>query len=198
MIVGIVLAAGRSRRMGRPKAFLEIGGETFLDRAISFLSAGGCDQVVVVGPGTLPHGSEIGRAAKAGGATFVTNPDPESEQVDSLRLALEVAADGAAAALVTPVDTPWSGPAVVSGMIEVFRRSGAPLVIPTYAGERGHPILIARRLFPLVRSRGLEEGIRSLIRSHEEELLELPVADSGVLLDIDTPRDYRKLLERDG
>jgi molybdenum cofactor cytidylyltransferase len=197
MIVGIVLAAGRSRRMGRPKAFLEIGTETFLERAIASLSGGGCDPVVVVtGPAELPEPALIARLARASGARTCSNPEPRSEQIDSLRAALRELPDGVLAAVVLPVDVPVSGPSAVSSVIGRFRDSAGSLIVPTFDGRRGHPILIAARLFPEILQEDLPEGVRSLIRSHESDLGEVPVDDPAVLLDVDTPWDYTEHLDR--
>ena len=198
MIVGIVLAAGRSLRMGRPKPFLEIGGETFLDRAISSLASGGCATVtVVVGPEDDPAAERIARAARSTGARVCVNPDPDSEQLDSLRAALQERPAGTSAAVVAPVDVPISGPGAVSSITRRFLESGAPLVVPTFRGRRGHPVLIGAELFQELLSEDLPEGVRSLIRSHEADLAEVPVDDPAVLLDVDTPWDYDQLLERE-
>lgn len=198
MIVGIVLAAGRSRRMGRPKALLKIGAETFLERAISTLSKGGCEPVLVVtGPEDLPEPASIARAARASGADVCVNPAPESEQIDSLRAALRALPHGTLAAVVLPVDVPISGTTAVSAVIGRFRDSAAPLVVPTFAGRRGHPILIGGDVFPEILLDDFPEGVRSLIRLHETELGEVPVEDPAVLLDVDTPWDYQELLDRE-
>lgn len=198
MIVGIVLAAGRSLRMGRPKALLKIGAETFLERAISTLSTGGCAPVLVVtGPEDLPEPASIARAARASGAEVCVNPAQDSEQIDSLRAALSALPHETLAAVVLPVDVPVSGSATVSAVIGRFTDSAAPLVVPTFAGHRGHPILIGGDLFPEILLGDLPEGVRSLIRLHETELGEVHVEDPAVLFDVDTPWDYEELLDRE-
>lgn len=197
MIIGIVLAAGRSRRMGRPKAFLEVEGETFLERAVSALRGGGCAGVIVVaGPETDPQQAAIARAAREFGATVAINGRSESEQLDSVRAALRVADLGIAAAVVSPVDVPNTRTATVEAVIRRFRASGSPVVVPTFAGARGHPILVSRALFPEIQDRDLPEGIRSLMRGHAARVEEVSVDDPDVLLDVDTPEEYRALLER--
>lgn len=197
MIIGIVLAAGRSLRMGRPKAFLEFAGGTFLSRSMSSLAAGGCEAVVVVtGSPDHPEHEAIARAAREAGASVAVNDDPESEQVDSLRAALRSVPTRTRAVVVSPVDVPGIRAETVRSMIRRFRETGASLVVPTHGGARGHPILIASRLFPGIGSGDLPEGVRSLIRRHEAELQEVDVDDPNISVDVDTPAEYRELLER--
>lgn len=194
MIGGIVLAAGRSRRMGRPKALLELNGETFLSRAISALAGGGCSRVVVVnGPLEVSGSREIGRLSRAARALVLVNPANESEQIASLRLALAEMAD-AEAVVVTPVDVPLIAPAVVRTLVREFRRTGPPLVVPTYNGLRGHPVLFSRDLFPDLLQADLSEGARSVVHASERDLVEVEVPDPGVLVDVDTQEQYRRLL----
>lgn len=197
MIIGIVLAAGRSRRMGRPKAFLEVGGETFLGRAVAALGGGGCTSVVVVtGAESDPAHAAIARAARELGAVVAVNPLVGSEQLDSVRAGLRLAAPDAAAAVISPVDVPITRVATVQSVIQRFRESGAPLVVPTHAGTRGHPILLSREMFRETDGPDLPEGLRSLMRRHADRLEEVAVDDPDVLLDVDTPEAYRALVER--
>lgn len=194
MIGGIVLAAGRSRRMGRPKALLKLHGETFLSRAVSALAGGGCSRVVVVtGPPEVPGSEEIGRLSRAAEALVLVNPVIESEQIASLRLALAEIPE-AEAVVVTPVDMPLIDPTVVRTLVREFRRAGPPLVVPTYNGARGHPVLFSRELFPDLLQADLSEGARSVVRASESDLLEVEVPDPAVLVDVDTPDQYRRLL----
>ncbi|HEV2147313.1 MAG TPA: NTP transferase domain-containing protein, partial [Longimicrobiaceae bacterium] len=107
MIAGIVLAAGRSRRMGEPKPLLVFRGATFLERVVRALREGGCERVVVVaGPEADPVARQIADAARAAGAEVATNPVPDAEQVDSLRAGLAALPPQAEAAVVAPADVP--------------------------------------------------------------------------------------------
>lgn len=189
MIAGIVLAGGRSERMGRPKALLEIEGVTFLERAVRALRAAGCAEVVVVlPPGAQAAGEE---AESAGGRVAWTGG---GEQIDSLRAGLRALGQAVEAVVVHPVDHPLVQPETVAALIAAFRARGAPIVVPVCAGERGHPVLFSSRVFSeLLAGRG-PEGARSVVYAHDAELEEVTVEDRGVLADLDTPDEYRRHL----
>lgn len=194
MIVGIVLAAGSSRRMGTAKALLPLEGATLLRNAVAGLAAGGCDAVVVVTSATR-DGDTIAAAAREAGALVAVNPLEASEQVDSLRAGLRALPDSTDAVVVAPVDSPGTRPAVVAALIAEFRRRSAPVVLPVSAGERGHPALFARETFRALGTPDLPEGARSVIRLFEAEVAEVEVGEPRILLDVDTPEDYRRLRE---
>lgn len=199
MIAGIVLAAGRSSRMGRPKALLETGEGTFVERAVTALRDGGCNRLVVVVPGSAgsdPAAASVAEAAGAAGADLAFNGVPRSEQIDSLRAGIG-AVPLAEAIVVLPVDVPLSGPAAVAAVIGRFRATHAPVVVALHAGRRGHPVLFGRAVFGDLHRSDLSEGARSAIELHEAQVVEASVDDPGVLLDIDRPEDYRRLMGPD-
>lgn len=196
-VAGVVLAAGRSSRMGRPKGLLPVGDETFVESAVRTLGEGGCDPIVAV----LPPGEDTDRMAElveSAGGTPVVNADPEAEQVDSLRVGLETAGPGPAAAIVLPVDFPLAGPGVVQRLIEAFRVRGAPIVRPVHHAQPGHPVLFARDLWPELSDPDLREGARDVVHRHHAEIEDVPVEDRGVTVDVDTPEDFaREVSARD-
>ena len=197
MIAGIVLAAGRSRRMGEPKAFLRLEGRSFLERAIVALLQGGCgDVLVVAGPREDDTARRIAESALALGARVAVNPAAGSEQVDSLRLALAAMRDDALAAIVAPVDVPEVSAATVHAIREAFARTGGPIVLPAHEGRHGHPVLFSRAVWPELLEGELPEGARTVIHAHAAELVEIPVG--ALPLDVDTPADFRRLAEGAG
>jgi CTP:molybdopterin cytidylyltransferase MocA len=199
MIAGIVLAAGRSRRMGRPKPLLAFRGASFLERAVGALRGGGCGLVVVVaGPADDPAAAAIAREAERAGARAVVNPRPDAEQVDSLRAGLAALSPQTEAAVVLPADVPGVDAAAVRAVVEAFRARGAPVVRAVHQGEHGHPVLFARRVFADLFRASLPEGARSVVHAHAAELEEVEVDSPALLLDVDTPDDYRRLLEDHG
>lgn len=190
-VAGIVLAAGRSSRMGEPKALLRVHGETFLERAIHILVEGGCEAVaVVLGPGEAAR--EAGRIARRLRAVPVENPRVDAEQIDSLRIGLESLPTDAEAAVVLPVDHPLAETRTVRELVRAFHASGLPIVRPVYNDRPGHPVLFARGLWDELAEPDRGEGARDVIHAHAEEILDVAIGDRGVSVDIDTPEDYRR------
>ncbi|MDQ3556769.1 MAG: nucleotidyltransferase family protein [Gemmatimonadota bacterium] len=199
MICGIVLAAGKSRRMGAPKALLPLAGRTFVENAVAALRDGGCAEVwVVVTSEGDPAAERIRETALGAGAHVVVNPRPGSEQIDSLRVGLRALAPTAEAAVVTPVDVPGVRAVTVAGLIAGFRASGAPMVLAAYRGEHGHPVLFARAVWDELHADGLPDGARSVVHAHADDLHLVEVGDPAVLDDVDTPAELERLRERVG
>lgn len=197
MIIGVVLAAGRSRRIGAPKPLLAVDEqESFLEHVIAVLRDGGCHDVhVVVGPEHEAAAREIGEAVWDAGAHRLINPLPDTQQVDSLRVAIRALPPEAEAIIETPVDFPRIQAATVRALIDAFQRSQAPVVVPTYGGRHGHPTLFARSVWPELLADPLPEGARTVVHAHRGDLREVMVDDAGILLDVDTPEDYTRLMK---
>lgn len=189
---GVVLAAGRSTRMGRPKALLDASGESFIERAVHVLRRGGCRYVLAVVP---PDEEWEIRLADVSGAEVIFNPEPASEQIASLRLALAHVTYDAAGAMVLPVDFPLVRASTVVALRESFLARGAPVVRPTYRGRPGHPTLFARTVFPELLDPRLDDGARTLVERHAHDREDVAVDDPGVVTDINTPEDYRRFRE---
>jgi molybdenum cofactor cytidylyltransferase len=185
----VIPAAGRSQRMGTPKALLDAGGMSFLARILSSLRDGGAGPLfVVVRDLTNPVAQE---AARHGGEP-VLNPDPSVGPVSSLQAGIRALPDEAVAVLFAPVDHPLFSPQTVRSLIRGFTESHSPLVVPAFEGWRGHPVLFSRVLFPELLEKDLPEGARTVVRRYLDHRLQLPVDDPGILADLDTPEDYRK------
>ena len=193
-MIGIVLAAGASSRMGRPKALLPIGTETFVSRVCRVLAEGGVDDViVVVGPETSDVRHELDRAGIR--ARVVENPGRDQGQLTSLQVGL-TAADrpGVEAVLVQLVDAPLVAASTVRAVLETFRRTRAPIVRPAFGARHGHPVIFARSLFEDLRAADPAVGARAVVRAHAARGVDVPVDDPGACQDIDTPEDYQRLI----
>ncbi|MGH7557627.1 MAG: nucleotidyltransferase family protein [Gemmatimonadota bacterium] len=190
-VAGIVLAGGRSSRMGEPKALLDVEGTSFLERAARVLAEGGCDPVfVVVPPGET--GERLLELARRAGARGIVNPEPDAEQIDSLRVGLEALEPHVVAAAVLPVDHPRVRTATIAALLAAFHASGAPIVRPIYGDRPGHPVLFARDLWTELRAPDLEEGARDVVHRHHGEIEEVPVDDPGLVIDVNTPEEYAR------
>lgn len=186
---GIVLAAGQSRRMGRSKALLGVGGRTFIERAVGVLRDGGCRDVVAVVRAGAEREAELAQAA---GGRVVVNAKPDTEQIDSLRIGLADLRHGATGAAVLPVDHPLVSQATVAALVGAFRARQASVVRPVHGDSGGHPTVFSRALFGELLSDDLAEGARSVIEAHAGEIEDVRVADAGVVADIDTPEEYTR------
>jgi molybdenum cofactor cytidylyltransferase len=196
MIPAVVLAAGKSTRMGRLKATLPIGdSETFLSRIVrSYHEAGIEDVVIVVG-----HDAELVRASLATdeiGVRFIENPAYESGQFSSFVKGLDaVDRPGVSAALVTLVDVPLVSAATISTVVEHYRRTRAPIVRPTRGNEHGHPVLIDRAVFGALRRADAATGMKPIVRAHASQIGDIAIDDPGAFIDIDTVEEYRRVIE---
>ncbi len=188
VVAAVVPCAGDSRRMGTPKALLDAGGRSFLAAVVGSLVAGGCDPVVVV----LREGmDDEERRAKAAGAIPVVNPEPGDGPIASLRLGLALLEGAAEGVAYLPVDHPRVRPETVQRLVSTFLAGSAPLVLPVHDGSRGHPVIFRRTVFSELRDTGLEGGARTVVHAHLDEAELVEVDDAGVLLDVDTPEEYR-------
>lgn len=189
MIAGIVLAGGASRRMGRAKSLLKAGEETFLERAIRTLRAGGCEEIVVV---LNEPDAQISDLTSGAGGRAAAGSGSDSEQIESLRAGLRALPREAEAVVVMPVDHPLVRPTTVALLIGGYRSSTPSIVRVVYEERHGHPVLFASSVFDELLHGPDSEGARSVIRAHRESTAEIEVDDPGVVIDVDTPEDYER------
>ena len=197
MIAGVILAAGRSTRMGRSKALLLAPcGRTFVARLVETLNEGGIDSPFVVG---RPDDDLLKSAVESleSRGRWVENPDADSGgQLSSLLAGLRKAdRPGVRALMVVPVDAPLVAPETVSKLIGVFAASGAVITRARYQGRNGHPVIFSRAVFDQLRHADPSLGAKAVLRAHEDAIVNVDVDDPGVAGDIDTPEDYEKLVK---
>lgn len=193
MIAGIILAAGASSRMGRPKALLDYQGETFVGRLVRVLGTS-CHPVIVV----LGYHAEVLRREVPASAQIVVNPDPARGQLSSLQTglaALPAEADGFA---FIPVDCPAVSEATVAKLARAFeqRHAETRFVIPRQSGKRGHPVLAARSIVAELLALPPAAEAREVVHAHVERTEYVDVDDAGIFADVDDPEAYRRLQER--
>jgi len=192
MVAGLILAAGRSTRMGRPKALLTqvFTRRTFVAHLISASHEARLTTVFVIGQAAnVELAAEVDRV----GATLLVNDTPERGQLSSILVGLDAAERlDASAILVMPVDVPLVSSTVIAQIVAAANRSDARIVRATHAGRHGHPVLFKRSVFDEVRSADPSIGARAVVRVDPARVLDVEVNDPGVTLDIDTPEDYRR------
>ena len=175
-VLGVVLAAGASRRMGRPKALLDLDGESLVAAHVRSLRTV-CDVVIVVVNATVPVQVD---------ALVLVNFNPDAQMIDSLRLALLHHA--AEHVIVTPVDVPPAAPDTLRRLLDV----GPPAVPIDAHGAAGHPVVIDADTAAAIRARIPEGGLRTLLTGARR----VPVADPDVALDFDDPHAWASYLAR--
>ena len=197
MIPAVILAAGKSTRMGRPKALLPVGStDTFLTHIVRTLNEADVDDVVVV---LGDEADAIVESAASSGVSprFVLNPNYQSGQLSSVLAGLRaIDRPGVVAMLLTLVDVPLVPASTVCAVLERYRATRAPVVRPVQGSRHGHPVLLDRRLFDAIRGADPTTGAKPIIRAHVSPEGEVHVEDDGAFVDIDTPEDYLRFLNR--
>ena len=192
-IAAIVLSAGLSKRMGRFKPLLPLGACSTIERVVKmFQSAGVADILVVTGN----RAAEVRQAATPLKVRCVENPDFIQGMFTSVQAGIRALPSRSNAFFIHPVDIPLVRPQTVRRVMAAFGKGPAAIVYPTFAGRRGHPTLIKTSLGPGILKWSGRGGLRGFLQRQEDDCLEVPVADEGVLLDLDTPEDYRCLQAR--
>jgi molybdenum cofactor cytidylyltransferase len=193
MLPGVVLAAGKSSRMGRPKALLPIGpaGETFLDRVTRTLFDGGVDELlVVVGANAETIKSQVREIPRV---RMLTNPDYEQGQLTSLLTALrQINRVGVTGAVVTLIDVPMVSAETVRKLIAAHRSEDKSIVRPVSNGRHGHPVIFHSRLFDELCRADPAQGAKAVVRAHADDIREVTVDDEGAFIDIDTREEYER------
>ncbi|MDT5156130.1 MAG: molybdenum cofactor cytidylyltransferase [Acidobacteriota bacterium] len=187
-IAAVLLAAGRSRRMGAFKPLLPFGARSVVEACVTNLYEAGVSEVVIVVGG---RGASV-RAALAGlpYVRFAVNEETRSEMGVSLARGIEALHEDAGAVLIALVDQPAVPPETVKSLIEARCRTGARLVVPEWRGRGGHPVLIDLGFRAELLSLNPEKGLRGLFDAHRAEVLRVPVDSPFVVRDMDTWEDY--------
>jgi CTP:molybdopterin cytidylyltransferase MocA len=192
-LAAIVLAAGRSSRMGALKPLEVAEGRTLLERAVAaFTEAGVSDVVVVAGH----RRDEVAAVAAAAGARVVTNPAYDGPMFSSLRIGVQALDPDVTRFFVLPADVPLVRPETVGRLIRqgrVASGGAADVVYPLQDGAEGHPPLVAGALLPEIRAADPPGGLRELLLGHAAASAVVDVVDPGVLLDADTPDDLARI-----
>jgi molybdenum cofactor cytidylyltransferase len=203
-IWAVVLAAGESTRMGTQKLLLPFGETTIIGAVVRTAAASRVEgTMVVLGADreevrrevedaieTAGQGRGDGRAAEI---TFAINENYRLGMLTSIQAGLRALPEGATAAVVMLGDQPFLPPRVVERVIAAYETGRPGIVIPTFQGRRGHPVLIDLGYKDEVLGIEPLDGLRALMRAHSGDILEVDVGDANILRDLDTPEDYAGL-----
>ena len=190
MLASVILAAGLSSRMGAFKPLLEIGGQSMAHRVVELMQSAGADPVIVV----TGHRHEELEAHLAGcGVRFVHNPDYASnQQLESLQLGLAALPGDCERVLVTPADIPLVRPDTVERLLT----AEGDFIRPRCGERTGHPVVLAAGLIPFLLRYDGPGGLKGAISQSGCVVKNIDVNDPGVLMDNDTPADFRRTLAR--
>ncbi len=189
-LAAVLLAAGRSRRMGAFKPLLPFGGRTVAEACVENLLRGGVSEVIVV----VGHrAAELRDALAHMPVSFASNEEAGSEMGVSIARGVERVSESAAAVLVALVDQPAVAPETVREIIDARARTGARLIIPVWQGRGGHPVLLDLAFRAQLLALDPSRGLRALFDARRAEVLRLPVSSPFVARDMDTWDDYRAL-----
>ncbi|RNC67536.1 MAG: nucleotidyltransferase family protein [Desulfuromonadales bacterium] len=183
----ILLAAGRSRRMGCCKQLLPLGQTTVIGRCLDTLVSGGINEIVVV---VSEEGNEVARAAGRYPVRVVVNPQADGDMASSIRAGRDALTVETGGVIVALCDYPLVVATTVARLIRTHIASPGSIIIPCHDGRRGHPLLLPRPVLDEL------EGwltLRDLVRLDPGRTRSLEVDDPGVLIDMDTPEDYRRI-----
>jgi len=192
-ITGIILAAGASRRMGAVKSLLPFGRSFLLDRIIENAALSKLENAVVV----LGHeAGKIREKINFRGFKTVVNTDYEKGQSSSLQAGVRSLSDETDGAMFLLGDQPFVDAKIIDALVQVFKEHSSKMIIPTYLGRRGNPVVVPRSLFPMIEGLRGDTGARALFSILKNKILEAEVPHSGIHLDMDTMEDYRNLMDK--
>jgi molybdenum cofactor cytidylyltransferase len=189
-VAGLILAAGRSKRMGRPKMTLAWGETTIIGHVAHTLLHSGVSPVIAV-TGGMRQGVEEALRDMAVSTVFNSNFETGG-MISSVQVGLQALDKNVTAVLITLGDQPQIQTAVVCALIDEYDKSGAWLIVPSYQMHRGHPWLIGRELWQEIMTLKPSQTMRDFLEQKASEIYYLPVDMACVVQDIDTPEQYEQ------
>jgi molybdenum cofactor cytidylyltransferase len=193
MISAVLLAAGESRRMGEFKQLLPFGGKSFVECCVDNLIASRVDEIIVV---TGHRGADVRDAIGDRHVRFAHNPDYRDGMSSSIKRGVEAISKESRACLIALVDQPQVGADVINRVVEAYRKDEPMIVIPTYEGRNGHPIILDSKLRDEILAIGPAQGLRQVVHAHSTEVVRVEISTDAVLIDFDYPEDYQRILKR--
>jgi molybdenum cofactor cytidylyltransferase len=213
MLAAVILSGGASQRMGSPKALLPYRGKTFLDHLLEVSTHPqiGARRVVLG-----PHADAIRSSVALPDSDIVVNPEWENGQLSSIHAAIRSLADDIDGMILFLVDHPLVSSALVESLIARFYDgdpdassknsivgaaivpsgpSASTIVLPTYNGKRGHPVIFAATLFPELLAAPLDQGARTVVWAHASEVVEVPTSEAGCVMNVNDSNAFQRFLE---
>ena len=192
MLSAILLAAGESKRMGEPKQLMPLGQSTMVEQAIDNLLNSAVNEIIVV---LGYRAEEVIKTVAAKPVKIAINPNYQQGMSTSIIAGLNLVDSQAQAVMLALSDQPLVDSQTINRLIKEFYNHDKGIAIPTYQGNRGHPIIFAIRYKPKLLELKGDIGGRQIIKHHPEDVLEVAVDSESVISDIDTRDDYRSQLD---
>ena len=194
MLAAVILSGGESSRMGSPKALVPLGpgGQTFLEHLLKITRQPEIGWTrIVLGK----HTAEISSALSLDPASIVVNQDWKLGQISSIQAAIRsLPKDETDGIMLFLVDHPLISGELVAQVAQEFYTSGRPIVIPTFRGKRGHPVIFAARLYEELLALSPDQGARVVVWAHASEVHEVPTIEEGIVLNLNSPEALRQAL----
>jgi molybdenum cofactor cytidylyltransferase len=192
MICAVVLAAGESRRMGTQKLLLDYGGKSVIRHIVDQITASIVENVYVV---TGHDSDQVTKELSDSPASVVINDNYKLGMLSSLRCGISATPEKCQAVLVALGDQPAITSKLINEIVEAYRNTDKGIVVPTYQGKRGHPVIVSMKYEDHILTRYDDVGLRGLLHEHSDDVFELTVSTPDVCSDMDIPADYKRQLD---
>lgn len=189
MLAAVILSGGASSRMGRPKALLPYQGGVFLEHLLDVTKHPRIGvRRIVLGP----HAEPIARAIHLPADEIVINDEWEKGQLSSIQAALRSLPAATDGLLLCLIDHPLVSAQLVGELIERFYASRAPIVVPSFEGRRGHPVIFSSGLYAELKAAPLDVGARAVVWAHRDEIVHHLTTEEGCVLNLNDPGTFDK------
>jgi len=192
MIWAMILAAGESKRMGKPKLLLPYGEKTIIETIVKTVVSSNVENTLVI---LGSDREKIEEKIKNFPVKIVYNRDFRSGMLSSVQCGFKAVPEETRAVLVVLGDQPKISADVINKLIDAYKSTGKGIVLPVYKKERGHPVLIDAKYGEEVENLSPEVGLRGTVYNHPEDILEVDIETPSIFQDIDDESDYKRELE---
>lgn len=193
MICALILAAGESKRMGKPKMLLPFGGKSIIETVIDNVGESEAEKILVILGATR---EKIETRIKKLPVDRIFNPNFRIGMLSSIQAGFQALTDETTAALVLLGDQPLVSSSIINQVIAAHRQTNQGILVPVYKERRGHPVLIDMKFREEVKALNPEIGLRELLHRHPQDVLHVTVDESLILQDIDDVQDYESALKK--
>jgi molybdenum cofactor cytidylyltransferase len=189
MLAAVILSGGASERMGSPKALLAFQGRPFLEHLLEITRHPSVGvRRVVLGA----HAEAIAKEVPLAADEIVINKDWEQGQLSSIQAALRSLPAGTEGILLCLVDHPLVTATLVEELIEKFKATHAPVVLPVYEGRRGHPVIFSSAVYDELLKAPTDKGARAVVWAHAGEVVEVLTDEEGCVLNLNDPETLQR------